>query len=431
MNLNARRLNTHGRCVPIALAVVCFTAACTPPEPVRSEAIRPVKTLLVGAGEETRTRFFSGKVEASKSAELAFAVPGVLIEFTVAEGQSVAKGELIARLREDEFRARLQGLQGQLDQARAALRSLQAGERPEERLRREAQLRAANARMTNARAEYDRSSRLVERGVISRRELETFQTAFRVAQEEVKSARQLVQMGTVARVEDIEAREADVRALEGRVAEADIQLADTSLTAPFDGVIARRFVQEQQNVKANQPIVRFQDVNEIDIAMDVPESVMVSDIRTADIVEMSAELAGAPGLRFPVRIREVSQVADPTTQTFIIRVAMRAPDGVNVLPGMSATVTMDYRRAGVLGRRIFVPVSAVANLDTGEQVAWVLGPDAKVTKRRIVLGAVVGGRIEVVEGLQPGDRIAIAGVAQLREGLQVRDLGDALSSEGS
>jgi multidrug efflux pump subunit AcrA (membrane-fusion protein) len=80
--------------VPVALAVVCFAAACTPSEPIRPEAIRPIKTLLVGAGEETRTQFFSGKVEASKSAELAFAAPGVLIEFSVSEGQRVAKGEL-------------------------------------------------------------------------------------------------------------------------------------------------------------------------------------------------------------------------------------------------------------------------------------------------------------------------------------------------
>ena len=431
LNVKNRRRNNLRRSVPVALTVVCFATGCGAPEPIRLEVVRPVKTMVVGAGEETRTRFFSGVVEASKSAELAFAVPAVLIKFSVSEGQSVRKGELIAQLRDDEFRARLLGLQGQLDQARAALRSVEAGERPEERLRREAQLRAAAARLTNARAEFDRSSRLVEGGVVSRRELEKFQTAYRVAQEEQKSARQLVEMGTFARVEDVEAREADVRALEGRVAEANIQLADTALNAPFDGVIARRFVQEQQNVKVNQPIVRFQDVDEIDIAMDVPESVMVSDIRTADIVEMVAELAGAPGVQFPVRIREVAQVADPTTQTFNIRVAMRAPDGVNVLPGMTATVTMTYRRAEALGSRIFVPISAVARLNTGEQVAWVLGPDETVTRRPLTLGSVVGGQIEIVDGLQPGDRIAVAGVAQLREGLQVRDLGDALSSQGS
>ena len=55
---------------------------------------------------------------------------------------------------------------------------------------------------------------------------------------------------------------------------------------------------------------------------------MAADIRTADIVQMVAELSGAPGLQFPVRIREIAQVADPTTQTFKVRVAMESPPGI-------------------------------------------------------------------------------------------------------
>ncbi len=98
-------------------------------------------------------------------------------------------------------------------------------------------------------------------------------------------------------------------------------------------MIAQRFVEQNQNVTAKQPIVKFQDVDEIEVAVDVPETVMAADIRSADIVQMVAEFSGAPGLQFPVQIREVAQVADPTTQTFQIRVAMKAPPDVNLLPG--------------------------------------------------------------------------------------------------
>ena len=68
-------------------------------------------------------------------------------------------------------------------------------------------------------------------------------SAYRVAQEDHKAALQMLEMGTIGREEDIEAREAEVRALEGRVVEANIQLNDTTLRAPYDGVIARRFVE--------------------------------------------------------------------------------------------------------------------------------------------------------------------------------------------
>ena len=82
--------------------------------------------------------------------------------------------------------------------------------------------------------------------------------------------------------------------------------------------------------RAKQPVVQFQDVDEIDIAVDVPETVMAADIRSADIVQMIAEFSAAPGLQFPVRDPEVAQVADPTTQTFRVRVAMKAPPGIRV-----------------------------------------------------------------------------------------------------
>jgi multidrug efflux pump subunit AcrA (membrane-fusion protein) len=93
---------------------------------------------------------------------------------------------------------------------------------------------------------------------------------------------------------------------------------------------------------------------------------------------------------------------------------------------MSATVTLTYRRASILGSRILVPVAAVFKDSSGEQVAWVLGPEQTVSRRPVKLGEATGGRLEIVDGLRPGDRIAVAGVTHLRDGMKVRDLGDAL-----
>ena len=114
-------------------------------------------------------RSFPGKVEASRKAELAFQVPGLLVKLPVKEGQNVAKGEVIAQLRQDEYEARLKALLGQLDQARAGLRALRAGERPEQRLRLEAQVRAADAKLANARTEFNRYTQLLQRNACKRR----------------------------------------------------------------------------------------------------------------------------------------------------------------------------------------------------------------------------------------------------------------------
>jgi RND family efflux transporter MFP subunit len=382
--------------------------------------------MVVTAGGEPHVRSFPGKVEASKRVELAFQVPGLLVEFPVREGQEVKKGALIGQLRKDEFQVRLKERQGQLDRARVDLVALQAGDRPEQQRRLDAQVRAAEAKLANARSENERNRRLFQQRAIAREEAERSETNFRLAQEELTAAREAREKGTVARDEDVAAKEAEIRGLEARVVEANIQLQDSTLRAPYDGKIAQRFVEQNQNITAKQPVVKFQNVDEIEVAVDVPETVMAADLRSADIVELLAEFSGAPGVRFPVHIEEMAQRADPVTQTFRVRVAMKAPSDVNLLPGMTATVTLTYRRARILDSRILVPITAVFKDAEGEQVAWVVGPEQTVTRRVVRLGEPTGGRIEILDGLQPGERIAVAGVTFLREGMKVRDLGDAL-----
>jgi len=417
-----------GQWVAVLLTVL-IAGGCSSGDAVDSELLRPVKTMVVTAGPETRTRAFPGKAEASQRVELAFQVPGVLIELPVREGQQVAKGDVIARLRQDEFQARLATLQGQLDQSLATLRALQSGERTEQRLRLESQVRAAEAQLINARAQFERSSRLVDSRTISREQFDRETAAYRIAQEEHAAAVQQLEMGMIAREEDIEAKKAAVRGLEARVVEANLQLEDATLRAPYDGVIAQRFVEVNQNIQANAPVVKFQDVDEIEVAVDVPESIMAADLSRADIVEILAEFSGAPGLRFPAHIAEIAQRADPVTQTFQVRVALQSPPDVNVLPGMTSTVTLTYRRASILDNRLLVPLSAISKNANGEQGAWIVGEDQAVTWKPVTLGEATGTQMEIVAGLQPGDRIAVAGVNFLREGMKVRDLGDALGGQ--
>lgn len=421
-------LESAFRQLPIALFFVVLATGCSRKAPPPTETIRPVRTLIVAKGEENTIRTFPGRAEAAKQVELAFQVPGVLVSLPVREGQSVVKGEVIGQLRQEEFQARLAALQGQLDRARADLLAARAGVRPEERLRLESQVRSTAAQLANARTEFNRASQLLRSRTISRLEFDRAETAYQVAQENYRAAVQTLEQGNIGREEDILAREAEVRGLEGQVVDANIQLQDATLRAPYEGVIAQRFVEQGQNVRAGQPVVKFQDANEIEIVVDIPETVMAADIRSADIVQMFAAFSAVPNVEFPVRIKEIAQRADPVTQTFAVRVAMQASPGVNILPGMTATVTVAYRRASILEGRVLIPIGAILQDSSGEQIVWVIGENEVVTRRPVKVGQATGSRIEITEGLQPGERIAVAGVNSLREGLRVRDLGDALGS---
>jgi membrane fusion protein, multidrug efflux system len=407
-------------------SVSCLAIACSPKK--EAELVRPVKTMVVTAGDAVRVRSFPGKVEAAKSVDLAFQVPGILIKEPGKEGQTVGKDQPIAQLRQQEFQARLTAAESQLDQARAALSALKAGERSEEQLRREAQLRAAQAKVDNAKTESERYARLLQSSAVSRSDYELAQTTYRVAQEEEKAARQIVEKGAAAREEDIEAQEAVVRGLESRVSEARLQFEDSTLRAPYDGVIAQRLVNEGQPIAPSTPVVRFQN-SDIDVVMDVPETFMSTEMRNAEHLSMVAQFSSAPGLKFPVTLKEAAQVADPKTQTFQVRVGMKKPDGFKALPGMTAVVTAIYRPPGASHHRIRVPISAVTRLDTAKQVVWVVAENQAVSPRPVTMGAATGDTIEILNGLKPGDRVVVAGAWSLHDGMKVTDLGDALGGD--
>jgi membrane fusion protein, multidrug efflux system len=232
--VNARSCSSgaFGRAVPIALSFIVLASGCSPKAPTpTTEVVRPVKTMVVSTGAESHVRSFPGRVEASNKVELAFQVSGLLVNLPVREGQKVTKNEVIAQLRPDEFQARLRALQGQLDRARADLQALRSGVRPEERLRLEAQVRAAEAKLVNARAEFDRSTQLLRNKIISRAEYDSSETGYHVAQQNYNAALQSFEQGTIAREEEIQAKEAEVSGLEGQVVEANLQLEDSTLRA--------------------------------------------------------------------------------------------------------------------------------------------------------------------------------------------------------
>src|SRR5262249_3945213 len=154
-----------------------------------------------------------------------------------------------------------------------------------------------------------------------------------------------------------------------------------------------RLVNEGQPIAASTPVVKFQN-SDIDVVMDVPETFMSTEMRTAENLSMVAQFSSAPGLKFPVSFKEASQVADPKTQTFQVRVGMKKPGGFTALPGMTAVVTVVYRPVGASKHRIRVPISAVTSPDTAKPVVWVVGPNQVVSPRPVTMGAATGGTIE-------------------------------------
>ncbi len=204
-----------------------------------------------------------------------------------------------------------------------------------------------------------------------------------------------------------------------RLEDAKNALCDTTLTAPFDGVIAKRYVENFYKVKAKEPIASLQDISKIEIVVNVPELIMAAlKDNSADKVSVSFE--SIPGKEFPLEIKEYSTEADPATQTYEVVFVMASPEGASILPGMTATVTASFRNQK--GLEIIVPALAVLDAPGDKPYVWVLDEKAGVVHRRFVsVGSLKDSCcIRVTDGLKPGETIVIAGVAKLADGMKVR-----------
>jgi multidrug efflux system membrane fusion protein len=204
--------------------------------------------------------------------------------------------------------------------------------------------------------------------------------------------------------------------------DAAANLDDTYLRAPFSGRIAETFVENFQDVTAKEPILSLINVSQVEIVVDVPENLVARFKAVQRNSRFAARFDAAPGREFETRVFEVATQADPRTQSFRVTFALTQPEGVNVLPGMTANVTR-YPPPGE-PVEIVVPAIAVFADEAGSPHVWVVDRNAGSVERRSVQTGDLSGTdsIVVLEGLLPGEDIAVSAVSQIRDGLTVRPI---------
>ena len=406
----------------LGLTVACVMAAPVlaqeTPEPPRPAKVMEVTTQTTGL-----RRQYPAIVYPSQEAVLSFRVSGQVVELPVRASHEVGAGDVIAALDQRDFKTAIARLESQRDQARAQLDALIAGARAEEVLALEAAVFAAQAQVDQAREQAERTRTLAERGIVADAKLEQDEATLRVAQANLKTAQEQLKIGrSGGRTEDIEAAEAVLSGLETEVKNARDNLDDATLRAPFDGIIARRDIDNFTNIQAGQPIVLLQRISTVELVFDVPGSdVLIWSGVDPDDISIEVEVTGSAQPMTATELVEFSTQADAGTQTYRARVSVEVPEGARVLPGMVGRVRISTRNAKDLDP--VVPVTALATTSDGAPFVWIVDASTNaVSARPVTLGAAQDAVVIVTQGLEPGERIVTAGVSRLREGLVIRPI---------
>ncbi len=392
-------------------------ADVTPREPIP----RPVKTVALARGEDSFRRSYPGKVLASQRVDLSFRVAGTLMELPTLKGQKVMKGDLIARLDPRDFDIQLQNAQSALDNAKAQLAAMKAGARKEEISALSSQVASAKARTDEAEANFRRMESLLKSGAVAKSTYDQAKTAYDVAKASLNAANQELQKArTGSRKEDIDAMEATIKGLAAKVQAAQSARDDTELRAPFSGIVVDRYMENFQSVQKDQPLVTIQNLSELEIVIALPEQDLMRS-KSAGTIEMNAQFDALPDRLFPLYLKEASTRADPQTQTYAITFGMTYPEGLVILPGMTATVQLSAEKLADAAPGYAIPSGAVV-ADAGEKhFVWKVSGEPRAVRRVPV--EIVDYRDEsaIVSGdLKPGDRIVVAGTQLLAEGEKVR-----------
>lgn len=240
------------------------------------------------------------------------------------------------------------------------------------------------------------------------------------AEVEARVAQAKAQLNQVTR--DLErerallAREASttdlVRTLEDRhaqtaavVREAETMLGYTQIRAPFAGTIARKFVDTGDLASPGQPLLELTGHDAFEIETNIPASLTANLTHGAN-VNVEVPDAGAP---FTATVTEIASAADPRARTVPVRLAV--PAGTTVRPGQFARVHVP----GIAAASLTVPVSAVTRFGQMERV-FVINAENLAGLRLVKTGAVSGDRVEILSGLNAGERIITAPPAGLRDG---------------
>ena len=250
--------------------------------------------------------------------------------------------------------------------------------------------------------------------------------SYETAKANYDRARELVEKDAISRVDHDKIR-AEYFTAKSNLEAAEQDLKYTSLKATFPGYIAKRHVENFEQIRRKQAVFTLQDISELEIRIDVAENLMIQLRKAIEPGKISqpkrkmyAVFDQIKNVQFPLEMKEVSTTADVNTRTFEVTLKMQSPENYNVLPGMTATVFAEVFPEET-GETVTVelPVTAVVADPNKEATVWIVDEDTMtVTPRQVETGLITSNSISV-SGLEPGERVVTAGAAFMREGMKV------------
>lgn len=327
-------------------------------------------------------------------------IDGRVEEVKIDLGDQVTAGQVLVRISDEEQRYMLAQMDAQVRQALERL-GLKGENDKVTDIRETPEPRRAHADLMDAEQKYKRARRLFDQGIAAQADLDGAEARYK----SLEAAYDSTLYQTRNLIQEVERSKAALELQRKK-------LRDATVRAPFTGAIKERQVNPGQYVRVNTPLLTMVKIDPIRLRIEIPER-MAPWIRTGQTAQVSLE--AFENRAFSGRIWRISPTVDQTKRTFVVEALIDNPKS-ELKPG-------SYARARIPTDKVeqirLIPTRAVTYL-FGSNKAYIVRNGDTIDARELRLGDRYDQDVEIVEGVQQGETVALTQLQRLDTGVKVR-----------
>lgn len=383
-------------------AAASLITSCSKPESIQAKQDSgpvQVRVAPVSTREIRRVVESVGTLYPFDETVISAEIDGRVDEVKMDLGDQVKQGQILVHISDEEQRYLLAQMEAQLRQALERLGLKDENDKVTD-IRETPEPRRAQAELFDAEQRYKRVKNLVEQGISSAADLDQAQARFKSLQAAYDST--LYQTRNL--VQEVERSKAQLELQRKK-------LRDASVRAPFAGSVKERQVNVGQYVRANTPLLTLVKTDPIRLRVEVPER-MAPWVRVGQTAQISLE--AYENRTFTGRIWRISPTVDQSKRTFVVEALIDNPAG-ELKAGSYARARIPTDK---VERIYLIPVASVIYL-FGSNKAYVVKGGSTIEARDLKLGDRYEQHVEVIEGVQDGEQVAMSALSRLDTGTRV------------
>jgi len=336
-------------------------------------------------------------------------------KFYVNRGSHVRAGQLLAVLENRDLAAAAQDSRGAYEQAQATYATALAADIPQEVQKARLDEQASKKQLDAQQRIYDNRKDLFEQGALPRKDLDQAGVDLTNARNQYEIARKkLDALDAGVTQQSYKSAKAQLESAQGKYEAAQAQLSYSEIRSPINGVVTERPLYPGEMATAGTPLMTVMETAELTARTHIPQA-QAGLLKVGDKAEVTLSANETPS---PAKVSVVSPALDPNSTTVEVWVQLKNSKE-QLKPGSAVQVSMIVRS---LPDALTIPAEALLTAPDGTTTVMVAGNDGRAHQRDVKTGIRESGRVQVVNGLEAGERIVASGAYGLPDNSKITEI---------